>query len=161
MESESLLKKVRELSNKYSVDCTSTNSIEFITGSDINLKEFVKKFPWKRIDKSDRINDEFIERFIDNLDWYVISWVGDISESFIEKYTDKLNWSMISQHQELSEQFMEKNYKKLDWSKIVVGQVLSEEFILKHRDKFPSTHALFVFQNLSPNFKDRYFQREF
>lgn len=161
MASEALLNKVRELAERYSVDCFSCNSIEFITGSNINLKEFAKKFPWRKLTKDDQINDDFIEAFVSHLDWYAISWVGKLSESFIVKYSDKLNWSMISQHQELSEQFMEKHHNKIDWSKVVSGQVLTEDFIIRHKDKFPSTHALFVFQKLSATFKDRYFQRSY
>ena len=159
MVSEIILKKVRELAKKHDIDCFVSNSLDFITGSDVNLKEFVKKFPWKKLNKDDRIDDVFIEEFKDHLDWYTISFVGKLSESFIEKHSDKLNWSMISQHQDLSEQFMEKHKNKLDWSKIVCGQVLSQDFILRNIDKFTSIHALFVFQKLPADFKDKYFNR--
>ncbi len=158
MISSSILNTVKRLSEKYEIDCSVGNAIDFITGVDVDLKKFAKVFPWGKIKKEDDVDDNFIEFFKENLDWYTISRVGNLSEAFIEKYKDNLNWSMLSQHQVLSENFMEKYKDKLDWSKIVVGQVLTEDFILKHKSRFPSTHALFIFQKLSGSFKDRYFR---
>lgn len=162
MNRDAILNKIKELSNKYNIDCRSSNAIEFITGSDLTITDFSNKFPWGKLTKDDKVDGSFIEEFLPLLppiDWYNLSRVGKLSESFIEKHSDKLNWSMISQHQDLSEQFMEKHKNKLDWSKIVCGQVLSQDFILRNIDKFTSIHALFVFQKLPADFKDKYFNR--
>lgn len=129
---------------------------------DVNfVRTYKNKLNWKLISENTVLSDEFLLEFIDDINWNAFIRVKRDKETVL-KYIHLIDFDDVIHYKKIDESIIYENAHKIkNWSRVFIDQNVSEEFIERFIHENKNMYKYFwydvsTFQNLSENFIEKY-----